>query len=823
MPHTIRRTLPSGAVRAAMFAVLTAFGISAAQPATVPVSDVLPATTVAAFYAAPASAGWGALAEIWDALDLDAASQTLGRLTGEASDMTMAGAMMGASFGSMRDEALDDLAIECPELARVLESDALEGLAGPAVLAISVSPFSPLPGAVAVVRPGDADLAASLQDALIGCFGGDVALQEGDVTLHVVGDATDLPLVLARFDGLFVAATDPELVRATVRLARGSTDPRFVDGPVGREAAALMDEGIGIALDLAALADAFESLRGLLPMDDGADAVIDRLLTTLRTVGGFAARITIDDAGILMDSVLTTDPTAGDPELARLLVCEECRPGAPRLIPAGVLSLQGMVFSPVALVEWLDGWLLAVGRMVGEPLDLRSLATEFAEIDLDAALLDWIGTTWHTAQLEPLGTDVRGWVTGAPSITVVPVSSEAAARAGVERWKRAIEGAPLLFGDAFGGGPFDLMGSPADAASSGFLSVRELEYRGVGYERWRIGPTVDVAIAVLDSHLVLASPARAMRGVIDVHHGAPGVQDDPVLRSALASVSERANGYVVADVVRAALAAAELSDFLGAPAASLLAVVITESQSTEYGDDWDDWDSEWGDWGMDWNVDEDGLSVLSRSPTAFGDDPRADGVPIETIAVPGSITRAITESDVLSNGELGFVLDLTGLRAGDRIQIEMLDRSNSVDTYLYLFDFDAGEVVADNDDAPSTTRSEIIFEVAAGTRYALVASSFGRYNTGTVEINTQVIASAEASNDAPAASEAAPADRDDDATLDAFGDEQGAPPVTFDEVVGLFDVATAFLEEFAARSGVALGVTETEGGVVRSTLRIPLR
>lgn len=824
MRHRSRRTPPMGVTAALLFGALVVFGSGSAQQTPRDVSEVLPSTTIAAFYAAPTSAGWGAFAEIVSALDLDAAKDTMSRLIAVASSDS---GFAPDSAEGMLEAYLDDLEHDCPDLARLVRSDGLEGLYGPSVVAISVSPFNPFPGALAVARPSDASFAAAVQDALIACADSDLSLQEGDVTLHVVGDGGDLPLVLARVDGLFLAATDPELARTAIRLATGSSEPRFVDGPIGREAATLMGEGLGLALDLAALADALQSLRGMVPAGSEADALADRFLTTLRTIGGFAARVTIDEAGVLLDSVLSVDPAAGDVELATLLACEECRPGEPRLIPSGALSLQGRVFSPVALVAWLDGWMAAVGDMMGERLDLRSLALEFAEIDLDRALLDWVGSTWHMAQLEPLGTDVRGWVTGPGTITTVPVTSEAAARAGLEDWKQALDTLPLLLGDGMGAGPIGAMlGGPADAAAGGLLSVRQVEYRGVGYERWRIGPTVDLAVAVIDSHLVLAVPAVTMRAVIDVHHGAPTVQDDPVLGSTLARLPADATGYDVFDVARGLRALASISDFVAAPAASALALVPVTDEFAFRDDGY--WEEEW-EWDEEWGWDEEagGVTRLWREADRFGDDPLASSDAVAgTLAVPGSVTATITGSDRLSSGDMGLVFELTGLSAGDLVRIVMRDpTANTIDTYLYLFDVGAGRVIADDDDTPDTTRSEIVFEVDPGTRYAVIASSWSGGNLGAIVIDTDVIgATVETSDvDARSESEEEPAAEPELEIDPAPEHVEAAPTVTFDEVVGLFDLVTAFLEELAERSDVAFGATEVVDGVSRSTLRIPLR
>ncbi|MBA2666997.1 MAG: hypothetical protein H0U69_08180 [Trueperaceae bacterium] len=808
-PHA-QRTLG-----AALLAAALALGSASAQNASPSLTDVLPATTVAVFHAAPSPVGFDVFHDILEMLDVDAVLQTLAALGADVAD----GDFSAPDMGSLLDELVAGMALECPEIADSWSSDALEGLMGPAILAVSVSPFNPIPAGIGVARPSDEAAAARFQDALVSCFGEGLVLREGDVELHVVGDGSDLPLVLARFGGLFVVSTNPDLARAAVRLAQGSDEPRHVDGAIGREAAALIDSGIGFTLDFVALADALEGLRGMLPAEE-AGAVFDRLLATLRTVGGVAARVTTDSTGVRFDSVTTVDPLAGDVALARLLACETCRPGLPTLIPAGVASLNARVFAPMDFVAWLDDWLNVVGRMIGEPLDLRMLASDTLDLDLDAALLDWVGNTWHMAQVDVLGTDLRGWLVGPGTITTVPVTSEDAARSGIDIWRDLLRDAPALVEALTAGVPgADMAFGDARDGAVDLLSVRSMEYRGVPYERWRFGPTVDVGLLVLDGHLVIGSPASVLRGVIDVHNGAPTVAADPVLGDALARLPATATGYGVADVARGVRGIAALSDVLAGPIATLAVVTITERDAD---DDWDSWE----------DFDYDGLSGgqitgTNRSTSRFGTEPRTDpAADIDTLDVPGSVDAEITDGDALSSGDLGLVYELVGLRTGDLVEIEMLDPSGSTfDTYLYLFDLGAGVVVADNDDAPTWSRSEIVFEVAPDVRYAVIAGSFGGTELGAFVINTRVLAAANPDDDMDAAADAEP--RDDTGEMlddEALGDDAPARvDVSFDQVVGLVDFVTAFLEALADRTGVAFGSTETVDGVTRSTLSIPLR
>ena len=117
----------------------------------------------------------------------------------------------------------------------------------------------------------------------------------------------------------------------------------------------------------------------------------------------------------------------------------------------------------------------------------------------------------------------------------------------------------------------------------------------------------------------------------------------------------------------------------------------------------------------------------------------ADGVLMRdwTLNIPDSVEFEIHAGSVLPNGDLGVVFRLADVAIGTTVEVEMLDphRSWNMDTYLYLYDAIAGKVIADNDDAPDTNRSEIVFTIEPGVRYAIVASSWGGSDTGPVVLN----------------------------------------------------------------------------------------
>ena len=125
---------------------------------------------------------------------------------------------------------------------------------------------------------------------------------------------------------------------------------------------------------------------------------------------------------------------------------------------------------------------------------------------------------------------------------------------------------------------------------------------------------------------------------------------------------------------------------------------------------------------------------LWRSPHRFGSDLLAQigSESVHTITVPAHVEGSVASANVLPNGDLGAVFVLDGIGAGTTVMVEMVDprRSWGMDTYLYLYDLSAGRIIADDDDSPDIHRSEIIFSVESGVRYAVIASSWGGRATG---------------------------------------------------------------------------------------------
>jgi len=135
------------------------------------------------------------------------------------------------------------------------------------------------------------------------------------------------------------------------------------------------------------------------------------------------------------------------------------------------------------------------------------------------------------------------------------------------------------------------------------------------------------------------------------------------------------------------------------------------------------------------------VSQLWRETDRYGPDLIAAirGTPADggVLRVPSILEAEIRADSALPNRDLGFVFELMNLVGGSTVVVEMFDcrRSWEMDTYLYLYDATAGQIIADDDDSPDTHRSELVFVVEPGVRYVVIASSWSGVDTGPVLFN----------------------------------------------------------------------------------------
>jgi len=768
-----------------------------------------PDSSVVVLELAPDAGPPAGLVEAISALPWGEAADTLGRLA-----LGLADATNGPGELDVVATLLGELGAECAPAADVLAGARVDDLLAEGVLVVSIAPFAPVPHVLALARAGDPARAAALQDALVACFGG-TRLEQDGVALEVLFDGTEMPLIVARVGDVFVAATEPNLVRGVVRRAGGATEPSLADRPLGRAFARLTPGGIGFGLDLGAVGATVAALAGDLPSE--AAPVVERAVAMLETLGVVAGRVGWEADGLRFESVHAWPPDAPDAPLAALLA-DPRRADRPAWLPAGAVAVSSTLVPLRGLVDYLDDWLVALEEPLGMRADVRGLAADLLGLDLDAALLSWIGETVHVIELAPLGTDLRGWVQGTPRIVAIPVLNEELARlglaelgAGTVRLLTALAamaddpmpmGTPPAdpFADPFATGPSGDAGLDALFGPQSYVVTQET-IDGHPVDRVRAGPTFDLGVALVDGHLVLATPFRAMRQLLATRAGGPDLRADPTWRAALDARPADARNAGWTDVPAYLRGLADVADLAAQPIASLLALGLTTDLFDR--DPFGGFDDDWGAFDGGWGWSDDGLT-----PPSFGMLPW--DVDLDTmLAVPlavGSEVRGEFTPDATSN-----LFSLTGVAAGTVVEVEMTDPSGSVDTYLYVLDADTGELLFDNDDAPGTDRSFVAFEAEPGVSYQVLTTSFGGFDVGPYALGVRTRAAAEA---APEAAEAEAPAADDGVAVE---------PPTFAELLAVTDVLPRLLELLAERSGLAASTTTVDDGAAFTRTFVPLR
>ncbi len=734
---------------------------------------------------------------------------------------------LAAALGTELDDAADGTdMLGLSELAVELEATCGPGfpavsdlvfrdLVGEGLATFVLSPVAPVPQVLAIARPRDPAAASDLYQALVDCFG-DLQLEQDGVALHVLFDGSDQPLVVARVDDLFVAATDPNLVRGVVRRALGASEPSLADAPLGRALAGVAPGGLGFGIDAAGIGAVLAALSGTMPPE--ATDLVERAVALLETLGVIAGRAGWAEDGLRFELHHAVPSPAPDATLADLLL--DPRPaGPPPWLPPGSVGVNSTVVPLRGIVDYLDGWLLALEEPLGMRADVHGLAADFLGLDLDAALLAWAGETVHVIDLEAPGADVRYWLLGAPRIFAVPVLNEELARDGLEelgagmlRLVGAIAdlGAELAadpFADPFAPG----VAPPRDPAFEALFGpdavvvTREVVH-GLEVERVRTGPTLDLAVALFDGHLVVATPYRALHALLDARATGVMAPAAGALASALAGLPAAARRHQVIDLPAFLHGFADLTDLAAQPLASALAVAAQEGVwDGLVGDPFAGSFGDFDDTGFFGAFDDDALT-----PPSFGSS-LPWGVDLDEL-IPIPLELGDTREGTFAGDELHRRFELFGVTPGTTVQVEMNDLVGTIDTYLYVFDGDTGEVLFENDDAPGLDRSFVAFIAEPGINYHVLATSWSGFDQGTYRVSVR--AADDGPGDAPPPVEADAVDEVPAAIVDA---------PTFAELLAATDLLPRTLRTLADRSGFVTRSTTVEGDVIITRGFWPLR
>lgn len=644
-----------------------------------PLATLAPADSVITLSAARPPALPDTLASRLQGLDWERAEGTLQQLAQTlGSDFAELLGPFAAGGG-----LLDELAATCPELPTAL--DGLDLLGDEALLTVSVSAFNPMPVITALARYSGAPLeqARAAQAAVIACAStmAEVTTFEQDgVTIYLLGDGTDLPLLVAEIDGVMALSSNPDVLRGVIRRAKGASEPSLAATDLHQRSLALLGEGgFGLSLNTAALAEALAGLVGMIGEEPELELLAQRGLAALRTVGGVAGRLALSTEGLEVESLVAVNPAGGDAALAELLLCRDCTVATPLIAPQESLSVQAFSLPLRGVFDYVQGWLSELEALAGEPLDLRQLAMEMLGLDLDTALFDWLGEEVYLIGLEPIGRDLGTLLYQPAQAWLFPVASPEAAQSGLAALGSALVPLAEMFA-----GEAELPKSALQVASERY------SYQGVEIYRHRFSLNADIGVAYLDNFLLVGMPARALHPLIDTYGGAPNILNNPEYSAAIADHPEAVSALSFSHDREAAASLAELLKLFGQPSAFAIATALEEAQGGFGGE--------------------------------FGYfSPSGDATPLTAPTTHSGSFGAEAEVIAISYA-------LSGLTPGEAVTITMT--SAEFDTYLYLIDADSGQVIFENDDFTDTSTSQLTFVPEAGVSYWVQASSYGQYGSG---------------------------------------------------------------------------------------------
>ena len=679
-----------------------------------------------------------------------------------------------------------DIIEACPGLQDVADTTLPyrdEGYLTEGLLTLSLDGFSPVPAGTALLHIDDAlaPFFEQVQDVLLECIRETdevTELEQDGVTLYVVGDAGDFPIVAGNVGTLYFFGTNPEVVRGVVRKAQDGTEPSFADTPFYQQVNAKFGETLnsfGFTLNLGALAGTLEGAAGFLGGDPETDYLVTRAGTLLRTLGGMAGNLSLTDEGVQLENILAVNPEGGDEALLELLLCDTCTVSAPFLAPAGSVGVAAQYLPWREVFAYAQDWLDGLAAVTGEPLDLKQLAQDTLGIDLDTALLDWLGSEVQTYTLDSSLTDLRTLLYGQAQVSVVPVSSPAEARAGIESLARTF--GPILNELLTEAGGMGDMGSAEDlfGATSllGETTVTTYTYKDTEITRLRAGYNTDVGYTFVGNYLVLGSP-RAVEGVVDAFGGGRAFSFGPDYQAMRAELPETVSSFSYGDTAAGLNGLADLLEVFVQPAAF----------ATDFG---------------------------LEAAVATADDPNFDSLgyadlyevtPVP-LSAPGSVEGVLSEDDLDYYGSYSVYYDLTDLEPGAQVSVSL--GSDAGDVYLSLIDADAEVYLADGEYGDDYITSELTFSAEEGRRYYLEVVSYDVTETGDYTLEVSV--------EQGTPQEATPEESQPLSELDL---------PSYGELLSLFDLLPRSVRVLADHTSTSESYSETDGDTVytRSLTRV---
>lgn len=446
---------------------------------------------------------------------------------GEALERAFVGVDTGM-FGVPRDETdLDGV-----ELPAALDGLELFDLLGrEAWVALSISPFSPLP-AVTLLALVDEATGARFDTVLTEAATepGAQTLSEGDASfVAIVMDG--LPVAAARRGELLALSSNPEVLRGVLRLAQGANEASFVDTEGYQTTLGTLAPGqLYGFLDLAPVAKAVTPLAAGL----GFDRSVARLAGALETFGTSAGVVRVTSTGSESESVQVVRADGRDTALYRLLAADVggVPPRLLEAIPAEAISVSASATAPSGGFDYLMT-LIAELPELALP-DPEGFIRDMAGFDLRRDVFGWMApgsltiTTGFGAAVEPgvPGEDLLG-----ETALVLLTDDDARARDGLQRSATMLASLVSAFADPMGAG--------------GMVQPQTRDVAGVSVTSYEVFPGAALHIAVANGFGLIATSEGAADAVARALAEGPALP--PTLARLLPEVPVAASSFTVSD------------------------------------------------------------------------------------------------------------------------------------------------------------------------------------------------------------------------------------------------------------------------------------
>ena len=715
----------------------------------------------------------------------------------------------------------EELYMMCPGFEGLIPSfEGFEGQHVPfdALLTVGLSAFSPIPSVTALIQIKSeySNLMLELQQVMLNCAeeAGEIevsSLDQDGVTLYVIGDAGDFPVVVGSYEDLFFAGSNPETLRGIIRKAKGASEESFADTRLAQEMASRFDASgnhLNFSLDLGQIADVAEGFADFVIDGPETEYLVTRGLSMLRTLGGVAGQISASSDGLVTESILTVNPEGGDGALLDLLICEDCKTSSPFLAASGAVSVSSSYLPWREFYTYLQSWAQGLEPITGERIDIKDILRDEFGFDLDVALFNWLGSEFHQVVLEPMSTDIKTLLYNPAQYMFVPVSSVDAAKAGIAQLEESF--LPLLLELAE---ELDVPNSLEDELGldmlGQMLAVRPYSYNGVEINRVQYSLNGDMGYGFVGNYLVLASPASALERAIDTYAGARTIMDDAAYMVARGELKDVSSFYYSNDQVQMR-GLAEVLEVLSQPLAFGVSAGLQASLTDPYYDDY--------------FFDEEFYFDEDYSEPYYAD---IYGIVPETISVPGSLSSELTEDDIDNLGYLTDFYQLTDLNPGDLVTVQV--RTEDFDSYIWLIDAFSEEYLDENDDSfDDYLVSELIFTVEEGREYWVEISSYDGDAVGDYSLTVMSEPGMPEMSEEPDMTDMSDmSDMSEDAmSEDAMSEdamsEDGPEMPSFANLLDFFDLLPATVNVFADHLSNSEGFSTTDGTTVysRSLTRI---